>query len=176
MKKILILIAFTLLLAGCVESMALLGPTSGGLTNSKLVQASAKSAVSYGVKKTTGKSPLRHALTYAEENNPTRKKEKCISFIEKTNSEACAIAKKKVKLAHNKVKDAVAEKAINFKKQFAKARKEGKDSFIFNNKIYNTSFKNNSSEKKLNIKKTVSKFTVTTQTSINEKNKIKYLD
>ena len=94
MQKLLILFSSMFLLAGCVESMALLGSATSGATSGKLVQSSLKSAVSYGVKKTTGKSPLQHALAYAEENNPTRKKEKCISFIEKTNSEACMIVKK----------------------------------------------------------------------------------
>ena len=76
---------------GCVESLALLGSTAGGAANGKLVQTSLKSAVSYGVKKQTGKSPLEHALTYAKEKNPDKKKERCISSIEKTNSEFCMI-------------------------------------------------------------------------------------
>mgnify|MGYP006099556409 CR=1 FL=1 len=96
MQKLLVLFSSIFLLAGCVESMALLGPATSGATNGKLVQSSLKSAVSYGVKKQTGKTPLQHALAYAEENNPTKKKEKCISFIEKTNSEACMIVKKKI--------------------------------------------------------------------------------
>ena len=83
------------LLVGCVESIALLGPATSA-TNGKLVQSSLKSAVSLGVKKTTGKSPMQHALAYAEEKNPNKKKEKCISFIEKTNSEACMIVNKQI--------------------------------------------------------------------------------
>ena len=53
MKRILILLTSMLLLVGCVESMALIG---GGATSGKTIQTSLNSAVSYGIKKTTGKS------------------------------------------------------------------------------------------------------------------------
>ena len=98
MKKLYILLASMFLLVGCAETMALLGPLTG-VSNGKVLQSSLKSAVSYGVKKQTGKTPMQHALAYAEEKNPNKKKEKCISFIEKTNSEACMIAKKQITLA-----------------------------------------------------------------------------
>ena len=61
------------------------------------------SAVSYGVKKQTGKSPLEHAIAYAEEKNPEKKKEPCLSFVEKTNSEICAIVKKQLNLTKSKI-------------------------------------------------------------------------
>ena len=63
MKKITILLSSMFLLAGCIESVALLGPATGA-TNGKIVQSSLKSAVSYGVKKTTGKTPIGHALAF----------------------------------------------------------------------------------------------------------------
>jgi hypothetical protein len=176
MKKILVLLASMFLLVGCVESMALLGPATGA-TNGKIVQASAKSAISFGIKKKTGKSPIQHALAYVKEKNPDKKKEKCISFIEKTNSEACAIAKKQVALAQTKIKGIIAEKKISFKKQFAQARKEGKNSFIFNNKIYNTTFKKSDvTEKKVKPKKSAMELAIIVQAKIKEKSKIKYLD
>ena len=176
MKKILVLLASMFLLVGCVESMALLGPATGA-TNGKIVQASAKSAISFGIKKKTGKSPIQHTLAYVKEKNPDKKKEKCISFIEKTNSEACAIAKKQVALAQTKIKGIIAEKKISFKKQFAQARKEGKNSFIFNNKIYNTTFKKSDvTEKKVKPKKSAMELAIIVQAKIKEKSKIKYLD
>jgi hypothetical protein len=67
-----------------------------------------QSTISYGVKKQTGKTPLGHALAYAEKNNPERKKETCISFIEKTRSEFCTIAKKKISLTNKAIKEKVA--------------------------------------------------------------------
>ena len=162
MKKISVLLFSFFLLIGCVETMALLGPASSVVGGGNVVQSSVSSVVNYGIKKKTGKTPMQHALAYADEKNPDKEKKRCISFIEKTNSEACAIAKKQVSLAQVKIKaktksivkkislikkDMIEEKAtknvISSRGQaFAKARKEGKNSFIFEGKIYNTRFKN----------------------------------
>jgi hypothetical protein len=167
MKKIFTLLISTFLLVGCAETMVLLGPASSIIGGGNVVQSSVSSAINYGVKKQTGKSPMQHALAYAEEKNPNKEKKRCISFIEKTNSEACAIAKKQVALAKIKVKKKVknifkdiplidkstaSEKlfrtTISSRGQaFAKARKKGKDSFIFNGKIYNTKLKDVVTEK-----------------------------
>ena len=96
MYKISGLLITLLLLSGCAESVALLGTS---MSNGKIVQSSVNSAISYGVKKQTGKTPLEHAIAYAEEKNPEKKKEPCLSFAEKTNSEICAIVKKQLKLS-----------------------------------------------------------------------------
>ena len=82
MKKIFGFIITLLLLNGCAESIALLGTSA---SNGKIVQSSLNSAISYGVKKQTGKTPLEHAIAYAEEKNPEKKKETCISSIERTD-------------------------------------------------------------------------------------------
>ena len=89
MKKIFGLLTTLLLLNGCAESVALLGPSVGGASSGKMFQSSLNTAISYGVKKQTGKTPFEHALAYAEEKNPEKKKEPCLSFLEKTNSEIC---------------------------------------------------------------------------------------
>ena len=94
MKNILLLLSTIFLLNGCAESLALLGP---GTSNGKFLQSSLNSAVSYGVKKQTGKTPLEHAIAYAEEKNPERNKETCISSFEITKSEFCTIVKKQIK-------------------------------------------------------------------------------
>ena len=104
MKKILGLLLGLFLLTGCAESLALLGPTSTtAVTGGNIAQSAFSSAVNYGVKKQTGKSPMEHALAYAEENNPQKKKEPCLSFAEKTNSEICAIVKKQLKITKSKM-------------------------------------------------------------------------
>jgi hypothetical protein len=90
-----------------VESVALLGSSVGGASSGKIVQSSLRSTLSYGIKKQTGKTPLGHALAYAEKNNPEKKKETCISFIEKTRSEFCTIAKKKISLTNRVIKEKV---------------------------------------------------------------------
>ena len=100
MKKILGLLVILLFLNGCAETVALLGT---GVSNGKIIQSSISSSVSYGVKKQTGKTPLEHAIAYADQKNPQKKKEHCLSFIEKTNSEICAIVKKQLKITKSKI-------------------------------------------------------------------------
>ena len=100
MGKIFGLLVVLLLLNGCAESVALL---STGASNGRIVQSSLNSALSYSVKKQTGKTPLEHAIAYAEEKNPEKKKEPCLSFVEKTNSEICALLKKQLKLTKSKI-------------------------------------------------------------------------
>ena len=103
MKKIFGLLTTLLLLNGCAESVALLGGSIGGASSGKMLQSSLNTAVSYGVKKQTGKGPLEHVLAYAEKVNPEKKKEPCLSFIQKTNSEICAIVKKQLSLTKSKI-------------------------------------------------------------------------
>jgi hypothetical protein len=111
MKKIFVLLTSITLLTGCVETVALLGPASSLVGGGNVVHSSISSAASYGIKKTTGKSPMQHALAYAEEKNPNKKKEKCLSFAKQTKSEACYIAKKQIssvkKSAVKKIKNVI---------------------------------------------------------------------
>ena len=133
MKKILLLLSTIFLLNGCAESLALLGP---GASNGRFVQSSLNSAISYGVKKQTGKTPLEHAIAYAEENNPERKKETCISSFEITRSEFCTIVKKQIKSQSTamveKTKDFVKEFPKNKIKEISKIEKIAKKSIIYN--------------------------------------------
>ena len=112
MKKILGFLLGFILLTGCAESLALLGPTSTAATGGNVAQSALSSVVNYGVKKQTGKSPMEHAMTYAEEMNPQKKKEPCLSFVEKTNSEICAIVKKQLKLTKSRLLKKSNEKSI----------------------------------------------------------------
>ena len=133
MKKILLLSSIIFLLNGCAESLALLG---SGASNGRLVQSSLNSVISYGVKKQTGKTPLEHAIAYAEEKNPERKKETCISSFEITRSEFCTIVKKQVKLKSTamieKTTDIVKEFPKNQIKEISKFEKIAKKSIIYN--------------------------------------------
>jgi hypothetical protein len=99
MKKIFILFTSITLLAGCAETMALLGPASSLVAGGNIVNSSISSVASYSVKKATGKSPMQHALSYAQEKNPNKKKDRCLSFVKETESEACYIAKKQISSA-----------------------------------------------------------------------------
>ena len=134
MKKTLSLLFALFLLSGCVESLALLGTTTTSAGSGKITQTSLSSILSYGVKQQTGKSPSQHALSYVKKNNPEREKKNCVFFIDKTNSEICAMMKKKISLTRAKI--------INKKKN----------------------------------EKSLKELSLSSQTSINKKSKIKYLD
>ena len=112
MKKILGFLLGLTLLTGCAESLALLGPTSTAVTGGNIAQSTLSSAVNYGIKKQTGKSPMEHAIAYAEEINPQKKKEPCLSFAEKTNSEICAIVKKQLKITKSKIIEKSKERSL----------------------------------------------------------------
>jgi|TARA_E500000178_G_scaffold350320_1_gene409018 hypothetical protein len=109
MKKTIGLLTILLFLNGCAESVALLGTS---VTNGNILQSSISSSISYGVKKQTGKSPLEHAIEYAEQKNPQKKKEACLTFLEKTNSEICAIVKKQLNLTKSKIKTITRNKSL----------------------------------------------------------------
>ena len=104
MRRILVLFISMLMLNSCAESVALLGTSISGASNGKILQSSLNSAISYGVKKQTGKAPLEHVKAYAEKVNPEKKKEPCVSFLEKTNSELCLIVKRQLILTKSKIK------------------------------------------------------------------------
>ena len=133
MKKTLPLLTFIFLLNGCAESIALLG---SGASNGRIVQSSLNSAISYGVKKQTGKTPIEHAIAYAEEKNPEKKKETCISSLEITRSEFCTIVKKQIKYKSNaiiqKTSDIVKEYPKNKFREISKIEKIAKKSIIYN--------------------------------------------
>ena len=103
MRKTFFLLFIIFSLNGCAQSFALLGTSAGGASSGKIVQSSINSVTSYGIKKHTGKTPLGHAFAYAEKHNPDKKKETCLSFIQKTNSEVCTILKKKLNTTKSKI-------------------------------------------------------------------------
>ena len=116
MKKILFLLSLVFMLNGCAESVALLGTST---SNGKIVQSSLNSAISYGVKKQSGKTPLEHAIAYAERINPEKKKETCISSIERTRSEFCTIVKKQISLSNAALKKKTSEIVKKYPKEIA---------------------------------------------------------
>ena len=133
MKKILFLLSTIFLLNGCAESLALLGT---GTSNGKILQSSLNSAVSYGVKKQTGKTPLEHVIAYAEEKNPEKKKETCISSFEITRSEFCTIVKKQIKSKSTDMMEKTTEITKKYPKnkikEISKIEKIAKKSIIYN--------------------------------------------
>ena len=103
MNKILIIISLAITLSGCANSLAFLGPASSLAGGSNIAQSAVSSAVSYGVKKQTGMSPSEHAIAYVQKHNPENKKEKCLEFIDLTNSETCAAVKENISKTKKKI-------------------------------------------------------------------------
>ena len=115
MKKIFCLLIIFTLLSGCFGSVALLGPastTAASGASGHVARGAFTSTVSYGIKKTTGKLPIEHAVAYAEEKNPKKNIEPCLSFSEKTNSEICAIVKKQLKITKSKILEKSKERSL----------------------------------------------------------------
>ncbi len=98
MKKIFCFLSLIFLLNGCAESMALLGTSA---TNGKIAQSTFNTALSYGVKQHTGKTPLQHALNYAEKKkihnvNTENEIQPCVEFLEPVSKDICAVLKKRI--------------------------------------------------------------------------------
>jgi len=98
MRKIFCFLFLFFMLNGCAESMALLGTSA---TNGKIVQSGLNTALSYGVKKQTGKTPLQHALSYTDKKNivkekPENKIQPCVEFLEPVNEDICTALRKTI--------------------------------------------------------------------------------
>ena len=101
MKKIFILLASMFLLSGCIESLVTIG---GGAANGKLSQSSLQSAASYGVKKTTGKTPIGHAINLVKKEN-SKKNKSCSTFDNKKDLELCLMLEKRISSMQAKVEE-----------------------------------------------------------------------
>ena len=75
MRKLISLLILLFLLSGCFESSLVIGPAIGG-AQGKLAQSSMSTALSYGIKHKTGKSPIQHILKRKKE-----KKEKTVKTV-----------------------------------------------------------------------------------------------
>jgi len=171
MKKIFILLSSIFFLAGCAESLAVLSTTTGA-TNGKILQSSLNTAVSYGIKKGTGKSPLEHALAFTEEKNPEKKKEPCISFFEKTNSEICAVIKKQISSTQATIKEKV-QVAIE---KTAITKKVVVEEKIINSKDVLVKEEKKETNNIIKSSKSPRELALALQFELKEKSKIKYLD
>ena len=104
MKRIFILLTSMFLLVGCIESVVTLG---GGFANGRVVESSLQSAASYGVKKSTGKGPLKHALNYVKDKKTINKKDSCSSFVNKKELEICLMVEKRIISKQDKAKSKI---------------------------------------------------------------------
>ena len=92
MKKYITFAFMGIFLSGCIETVSLLGPMTSA-TNGKIAQSAVNSAINHGIKKKTGKSPLEHAVNYAEKKDRDKSEKNkiqkhCLSYLEETTCTA----------------------------------------------------------------------------------------
>ena len=86
MKKSIFFVAIFIILNGCAQFTAVVGPTYTMAKTGSLMQTSAMMATSYGVKKKTGKSPGEHIDSLVKGNFEVNS-----SLTQKENVKECQI-------------------------------------------------------------------------------------
>ena len=76
MKKIILVTLGVLLLSGCAQTTALLGPAVIGGSSGSIYKASLQYGTSYMIKEATGKSTSEHAFNLVQEPIKLRKEKK----------------------------------------------------------------------------------------------------
>ena len=96
MKKIIFIVIAIAFLNGCAQYSSVIGPAYTIYTTGNVVQAGTTLVASYGVKKTTGKTPGQHVLTFAKNNKVINEMEENneIINIPEENTEVIILAKK----------------------------------------------------------------------------------
>jgi len=62
MKKVIFVVIATLFLNGCFQVLALVAPAASGVATGNIYQSAISYTVSYGVKKTTGKTIIENVI------------------------------------------------------------------------------------------------------------------
>ena len=73
MKKVIFVVIATVFLNGCFQVLALVGPAASGVATGNIYQSAISYSLSYGVKKTTGKTIIENVM---DMNKQSRTKEK----------------------------------------------------------------------------------------------------
>ena len=73
MKKVIFVVIATLFLNGCFQVLALVAPAASGVATGNIYQSAISYSVSYGIKKTTGKTIIENVI---DMNKKSRTKEK----------------------------------------------------------------------------------------------------
>jgi hypothetical protein len=82
-KKIYFLVLITMLLSGCMQSSALLGPGITIMTTGNVMQAGFQYGANSAIKKETGKDAITHLKNVMDEEQENKKLEKKIKNIAK---------------------------------------------------------------------------------------------
>lgn len=73
MKKIIFVLIVTQFLTGCFQVVALMGPALTGAATGNLYQSAFSYSVSYGIKKTTGKTILENVIDLTKDKKKITK-------------------------------------------------------------------------------------------------------
>ena len=84
-KKIYFLVLISIILSGCIQSTALLGPGVTIATTGNIMQASLQYGANTAIKRETGKDALTHLKSAVEKEKDSQKlNKKIINFTQKT--------------------------------------------------------------------------------------------
>ena len=83
-KKIYLLVLIPIILSGCIQSTALLGPGVTIATTGNIMQAGFQYGANSAIKKETGKDALTHLKNAVEEEQDNQKLEKKIKNLAKS--------------------------------------------------------------------------------------------
>ena len=84
-KKIYLLVLISIILSGCIQSTALLGPGVTIATTGNIMQAGLQYGANTAIKKETGKDALTHLKSAVEKEKDSQKlNKKIINFTQKT--------------------------------------------------------------------------------------------
>ena len=67
MKKVIFVVIATLFLNGCFQVLALVAPAASGVATGNIYQSAISYSVSYGVKKTTGKTIIENVIDLSKD-------------------------------------------------------------------------------------------------------------
>jgi len=68
MKKVIFVVIATLFLNGCFQVLALVAPAASGVATGNIYQSAISYSVSYGVKKTTGKTIIENVIDLSQDS------------------------------------------------------------------------------------------------------------
>ena len=84
MKKVIFVVIATVFLNGCFQVLALVAPAASGVATGNIYQSAISYSVSYGVKKTTGKTIIENVIDLSQDS---KGKEKIAKNKNKTNKD-----------------------------------------------------------------------------------------
>ena len=73
MKKVIFVVIATVFLNGCFQVLALVAPAASGVATGKIYQSALSYSLSYGVKKTTGKTIIENVMDMNKQSRTKKK-------------------------------------------------------------------------------------------------------